>query len=227
MAERLAAAHGAAADDPQRDLSAEREHLKQAAAVYRAILDRGGQDPARAPSAEVMIAARLGLARTLRRLEDYPQAFQQLTEILSSGDMRIDAQVEAAYTYQAWGASVPENYLTAIQGSPGPVGGQPSPAKLFWGWARIAKMAAGGGAYGPVFHEARYNLAWCRYAYALARPAAERDALLEQAENDIALVRELCPALGGPEWSVRYDALGKQIQQHRGPGPVGKGRRSP
>jgi tetratricopeptide (TPR) repeat protein len=218
-AEHLAASQGAVADDRQHGQSAQRDRLGQAAAIYRRILDRAGQDPGFAPSAEALTAVRLRFARTLRRLGEYPAAIQQLTEILGTDETRVDAQVEAAYTYQAWGATVPDHYLTAIHGSGGPAGGKRSPAGPFWGWAGIAKMAAGRAADGPLFHEARYNLAWCRCQYALGRPASERGALLDQAENDIAAARQSCPAMAGPEWSARYDELRKQIQQHRGPTP--------
>jgi hypothetical protein len=129
----------------------------------------------------------------------------------------VDAQVEAAYTYQAMGdRGKPKYYEKAIQGGKNVKTKDGSVFPLVWGWGKIARLISPmgrGPLYEPIFHEARYNLALCRYKLALSQKSREqRKALAEQAERDILVIQRLYPEMGGEPWYDRYDALLKKIQ---------------
>ena len=62
----------------------------------------------------------------------------------------VDAQIEAAYTYQSWGAEKPNFFLWRLPGA----GNTPG-----LGVGEIARRLAVAGEFGDAFCEARYNLA--------------------------------------------------------------------
>src|SRR5207249_1376038 len=108
-----------------------------------------------------------------------------------------------------------ENYVRAI------VGARPDKGKndknTIWGWGEIARMTANNAQYRDQFYDARYNLALCRYQYALAlSDAKEKTKQLKLAKSDIALTAGLYPDLGGDEKKKQYDNLLKNIQKSLG-----------
>jgi hypothetical protein len=136
--------------------------------------------------------------------------------------MLLPVQSDAARLYQDWGAAGKthhENYLRAI------VGAQPDPARkknVIWGWGEIAQRAAGDAKYREQFHEARYNLALCRYNYAIAKDdAAQKKEQLIRAKSDISLTAGLYPDMGGETWRTQYDNLLKNVQRELGERPIG------
>ena len=72
-----------------------------------------------------------------------------------------------------------------------------------------------------MFHETRYNLAFCRYRMALSKRQTEKTDLLKRAETDIRVVYRQFPNMGkgmflessGKDWHDKYDALLKTIQK--------------
>src|SRR3954467_11832804 len=75
-------------------------------------------------------------------------------------------------------------------------------------------MTAGNPKYLDQFHEARYNLALCRYMWALAeRDENTKKQLLRYGKQDIAQTVGLYGDLGGPKWEAQYDSLMKKIQK--------------
>jgi hypothetical protein len=122
--------------------------------------------------------------------------------------MMVDAQVEAAYIYQAWGEERPECYEFAVQGSPS--------SREVWGWGELSRRVESAAKYQDVFFEARYNLALCR----LRQAQAETDPLrrgrrLEAAERDLLDLQQLHPDLGGKSWQQKLSELLRQIRQSR------------
>jgi hypothetical protein len=135
-------------------------------------------------------------------------------------------QIEAARTYQDWGSfqDSHENYLRAI------LGARPDKTKnnknTIWGWGEIARMtapsSAGGDKYKDQFHEARYNLALCRYNYAVKqKDAAKKKENFQRAKTDIAIIAGFYPDLGGEKWKAQYDTLLKKVQGALGERPLG------
>jgi hypothetical protein len=144
----------------------------------------------------------------------------------------LPVQIEAARTYQDWGSfkdkDAHENYMRAILGAR-PDKNNPDMAKknknIIWGWGEIARMTAptaAGAQYKEQFHEARYNLALCRYNYAVAqKDAAKKKENFQRAKTDIAIIAGFYPDLGGDKWRTQYDSLLKVVQKALGEKALG------
>jgi tetratricopeptide (TPR) repeat protein len=190
---------------------AERQY-RQAIAAFQEILNRPATDAADhgdlvpAPPAEVTIALRIDLARCLRRLSDNPHALSQLLAVLKDHPQMVDAQVEAAYTYQSWGEDKPEYLDMAIHGG--------KRYQEVWGWGELSRRVQSEARFRDVYHEARYNLALCRLRQALiATDRPQRAALAEAAQADILFTQKLFPDMGGAVWYDSYNELLKRIQR--------------
>ena len=195
-------------------------YYEEAAATYETILAKIDEDPDFAPSATSKTGLQVRLAGCHRALGDFKKAQTLLVRILLKSNMMVDAQMEAAYTYQAWGAENPEAYMKAI------LGGQKAKkdgqtVNVIWGWGKIAKLVARNPNHSDIFHEARYNLALCRFKYALSRSGVQKAETLKRAQADILATERLFPKLGGPEWRTKYDSLLKAIQLEMGVSATG------
>jgi hypothetical protein len=164
----------------------------------------------------------LQLAKTKRSQGDYVSAMNSFESILKAQSMMLPVQIEAARTYQDWGGfkGSEENYLRAINGA------RPDKSKngkyTIWGWGEIARMTASKDQFKDQFHESRYNLALCRYNYAIAqKDAKQKTEKLKMAQRDIAITVGFYPDLGGDKWKGQYDNLLKTIQKALGERPVG------
>ena len=198
-------AAGLDVDGPTVLPEAEKQYRK-AIVAFREILDRVAAHADFSPAAEVTIALRIDLARCLRRMSDNVRALSQLLAVLKDHPLMVDAQVEAAYTYQSWGDEKPEYLEMAIQGG--------KRYQEVWGWGELARRVQSEARFRDVFHEARYNLALCRLRQAqLATDRSQRARLAATAENDILATRRLFPDMGGAVWYDKYNELLKRIQR--------------
>lgn len=149
---------------------------------------------------------KLMLVRAQRGLGNFDEAIATVTSLIESSNT-LQAQLEAAKTYQAWGDKDAIHFKTAIEGAkPGKNG-----ANLIWGFSKIANVASKNPANAEQFYEARYQVAYSRYKLALGQ-GQDKAKLLEQAAKDIQSTARLYPALGGPEMKAKFDALLKQVQ---------------
>ena len=80
------------------------------------------------------MAVKIRLAACIRRLGGYQESLALLVAVLKDHPTMVDAQVEAAYTYQAWGQEKPGHYLLAITGSQG--------YREIWGWGELVRRLA-------------------------------------------------------------------------------------
>ena len=191
-----------------------KKYYEKAAATYQKILDRiAANDTSFGAPAGADDSIKIRLATCQRRLGDYASAMKLLLGILKVRGTMVTAQVEAAYTYQAWGEEKPPYYELAIKGS--------SKYKEIWGWGKLAKRLARSPKHRSVFHEARYNLALCRMKLGATQKGAEKKETLERAERDIVIVQKLYPAMGGEEWYGKYDTLLKKIERLLGKNATG------
>lgn len=185
-----------------------KKYYRSATRTYRKILDQIKADPDFAP-AGATVGIQVRLASCLRAIGQCDEAMQLLVSVLQEHPKRLDAQLEAARTYQRWGTQRPDYYEKAI------VGGQQVGGRyLVWGWGGIARQVTPFyQKYEDTFHLARYNLARCRLDLALSRSAGQKIETLKLAKLDITRVYQLYPTMGGPEWFDKYDALLKTIQK--------------
>lgn len=190
-----------------------RQYFQKSAATYLSIIKRIKDDPKFAPPGSEM-AIKVRLAGCLREMGEFEKALKLLAAILKEKENRLDIQKEAAITYQKWGAVRPGYYEHAIKGG-NPDGGR----YLIWGWGglsrRLVAFVGTNKKYEELFHEARYNLALCRFKLALTQSGTVKDETLAMAERDITSVYRLYPSMGGPERYAQYDELLKTIQKMR------------
>ena len=94
---------------------------------------------------------------------------------------------------------------------------------VLWGWGEIARMTAGNVQFRDQFFEARYNLAFCRFKYALSLEEKDpnRKKLVNMAKLDVELTAKLFPDLGGDQWRQKFDVLLKNVQKEAGDLPKG------
>lgn len=188
-------------------------YYRGAAEAYDKILTRLPEKEFGAPE-NAANAMKIRKARVLRRLGEYSDAIKLLLDVLKEKQTVIDAQIEAAYTMQAWGNEDPRYYDIAISGS--------RKQKEIWGWGQLARKVQTVEGFLPVFHEARYNLALCRFKQAQQeKDEKRRSALVDQAIKDIEIIFRLYPEMGGKDWADKYDALLKNVQKFKGVKPAG------
>jgi tetratricopeptide (TPR) repeat protein len=209
---------GAGMDPGGKSLPPEAEqYYKKAAETFRTILERCKTEPGFAPQPTAVTSVTLRLASSLRGLGQYDEAMKLILSILQEKENRLDVQIEAAQTYQDWGQDRPGYYEIAIRG-----GHEKEGRYLVWGWGGIAnRVAPMYDKYRSTFHQARYNLALCRFNLAQTQTGKQRAETLKQAELDITRVYRLYPEMGGDEWYGKYDALLKKTQKLLGEEPAG------
>lgn len=203
-------------------------YLEQALQAYGNILAKGKTNKGFL-TPNMADSIRMQIAKTLRTLLKYKEAVDNFVEILRASPLKLPVQVEAAKTYQTWagfGAKYADNYKLAI------VGARPdktNPDKLkqdkniIWGWQEIAKATQNNPKFIDQFHEARFNLALCRYNWALVeKDAAAKTTGIQQAKQSIAQTLGLFDA-PGPKWEPQYDALLRKIQKSLNEPPTGIG----
>jgi tetratricopeptide (TPR) repeat protein len=214
---------GTGFDTGQGALSAEaKKHFQSAQAAYERILKHGKDDPEWLPDA-MQLQVRMRLGMTLRRLGEYEKAIGQFEGILTDKRSTLNVQVEAARTYQEWGAASGDTkmFVQAMMG-----GNKDKEGKnIIWGWGRLSQLTARypqGHPFRDTFHESRYNLAWARYQYASAQKSKEdREKYWTMAKNDIVVTKKLYSDMGGEKWIPQYDRLLKNIQRSLGEKQLG------
>ena len=180
--------------------------------AYGRIIDICRKDKEFAPREGVATAIQIRLARCIRRLGKYQDALDLLVEILAVNPDLLNAQIEAAQTYQDWGTEQPGYYLFAIRG------GRKTQLKdgeiiyLVWGWNRIAIRVQYNEPHKDTYYQAKYNQALCRLKYAMALDGKQKTEQLRLAESDILLILKLRPDMGGQTWYNQFDQVLKQIQ---------------
>jgi tetratricopeptide (TPR) repeat protein len=185
----------------------------QALEIYTKILSDPDLDE------EARKSLRLRLAVTLRDMRQFEKSIDAFVELLSRNESQVHIQIEAARTYQQWGDSgIQDAYAKAITGD------RMIPAtrqNLLWGWGKLSQLLGRDAKFRELFFEARYNLALCRFKYAMMMPKPERPKWLKMAYTDIVFTARSYQDLGGEERKRQFDELLKQIQQAQGESPLG------
>jgi tetratricopeptide (TPR) repeat protein len=197
-------------------------YLVKATETYEKVLEKSKTDKGNAHGSSLPALAATGvrvkLAKAKKCLGEYAAARDLFEAVLKENPTFLPAQMEAARLYQEWGAAGSEdrdNYVRAM------IGALPDKAKngknTIWGWGEIARVTANHAQFREQFYDARYNLALCRYSYAVAQDDAKKKTeQLKLAKKDIGLTAGLYPELGGEEKKKQYDNLLKSIQQALG-----------
>ena len=210
--------------DSARDVNVEaKQYYKLAVRTYERILETAAKSPDFVADENRLNGIRVRVARCERRLGNYEAALERLLAVIKQKPMALDAQIEAAYDYQAWGAKDPSYYNKALVGShrvrskkTGRV------THRIWGWGRLAQLVQGKEKFRTTYYEARYNVANCYYLLATTQNGPERTQSLNKANQAITVLLRLGgDDLGGPQWYAKYDQLLKRIQKESGQKPEG------
>ena len=216
--------------DPLPDIA--RKLYERAISVNKEILSRAQE---LGLESKTIARIRFRTASSCRRLQLFKNAITLYEEILQENNRLLNVQIEATKTYQQWGDSGEKNYYLGAM-----VGGRKHPQlqkNTIWGWIVLAKKAdsakqrqttdEGRQKYDQLFHQARYNLAYCRYKYGMHFDGTKKTSKLQRASQDIVRIAKLYPQLGGDIWKKKYDQLLRQIQQSLGERPTGLAVRTP
>jgi tetratricopeptide (TPR) repeat protein len=215
---------GSGLSDDAGSKQAAAEAFQSAVDTYAQMLDTS-QPFDLAPEVRRQLMVRKAIAQ--RGAGQFAAAADGFAKVLADDPRTLDYQVEAALTYQLWGAEAKEarRYLEAVRGTHlDPKTNQNN----VWGWSRIARVTQRYPQYRDTFHQARYNTAYCHYKYALRlREKSDQQKFLQQARNDIEFTRRLYTNMGGNAWWGKYDSLLKTIQKALGERTVGLARTTP
>jgi len=171
--------------------------------------------------ADALLTVLLRSARCARRLGQYSQAIELLEGVLREKPTLLDAQREAALVYQDRGRQDARYFSLAIAGARKTADANGRESNLIWGWTQLATMVQRDKRFDEIFHEARYNVAKCRYLQAIAQSGAAKADGLKRAEFEIQLTIRLKPDRGGPAWDRKYDVLLRAIQEAAGKAVTG------
>ncbi|MEM6363795.1 MAG: hypothetical protein AAF745_05170, partial [Planctomycetota bacterium] len=102
--------------------------------------------------------------KTLRLSGGYSKALDEFEDLLRAKPTMLDAQIEAARTYEQWAATLPAKfkgnaYKAAL------MGGRPGNDKknVIWGWGKISQVTQRSPQFRDAFFDARYHIALCRF----------------------------------------------------------------
>ena len=196
--------------DTGQQLTAEsKKYYEEAAATYDVILEKATLDD---PKLKTQVLLRQ--AATKQRLFKFTEARDIYVTVLKETPAMLNVQVDAAKLYQAWGA-FPKSAAQYVKAMGGAEKDPATGKNIIWGWGRLFQVTARYPEYRDVFHEARYNLAVCRYEYGRTMESKEdREKELQKGKNAILQTQALYGT--GPEWEKwrpEYDSLLKKIQK--------------
>lgn len=189
-------------------------YYKQAKAVYEKLLAL----PADQKPAQADLGIKVRLSKCMRRLGEYQPAVNQLIQILNENANLLEAQMEAAYTFQEWGDNVdPKYYRYAIAGWRNRSGQQ-----VVWGWAQLGNIVQRQSELRDTYYEARFNTNDCRLKEASkAKSNDEKKQILNTAKAEISLLQRQDPKMGGDTWYAKFDQLLKAVQSALREQPTG------
>jgi hypothetical protein len=204
-------------DDGQRppESSEAAVYVRRAVQTCLAILDQLQKTPSWGPP-DAPSDIQVRLAAGLRAQGQYRKALDRLTTVLAQKNLRIDAQIEAARTWQTWGQEDPGCYLRAIRGDSYALSlpGGTSRQVPIWGWEEIARQLGPFPRYWEQFLDARYNLAVCRTRLAATQTGTSREETLAAVAAEVAAIRLRLPS-AGPVWAARFENLLREIEKAR------------
>ena len=118
-----------------------------------------------------------------------------------------------------------QNYVRAMLGArPDTTATDPKlrARNVIWGWSEIGNRTARDAQFRDVFHEARFNLALCRYNYGVTlKDKAKKAETLRRCVQDVNVTMSLYSKSVEEKWKTQYDTLLKNVQKGLGEPPLG------
>jgi hypothetical protein len=211
------------------------DYFNRSSAAFTEILTRtASDDKFMPPGNETGIQLRMVTCK--RRQGQYEEAIELVRKVLTAKPKAIDAQVEAALTFEDWAATgQPEKWLLAIEGDKPPAppkagkkGKKSKPAaeveappKQIWGWQDLAERVGLNLMSGPAspeyekqYLDAQFHVVNCRFAFAKTESGKKKEEALDQAKRDIAVTAGTAD-LADEEWFGKFNAVYRQIQEEQ------------
>ena len=204
-------------DDPAESANATK-YFNNASATFQEILNRAKDDPKFIDPARLP-GVRLRLVNCQRSQGNFEEALTLVKEVITENKQNLDAQIEANYVYQDWGASGQgdswKHYETAILGDK---------ATGIWGWGqtalRLQRLLDRGDQeskdkYEDKFYEARYNVSLCRIESGENQTGAKMTEAMEKAKSEITSFVAITSGFGD-KWWPKFDELYIRLQKNLG-----------
>ena len=141
----------------------------------------------------------------------YSSALQVFEALLKEKPTMLDAQTEAALTYEQWARApkVPPNIVAKIyQAALSGARPDANEKNVIWGWGKISQETSRNPKFQDRFFNARYHVALCRFLAGKAEAdAGLKQQMIQKSVTDITRVSALYPEMGGPEQRSKFDAL--------------------
>jgi hypothetical protein len=189
-----------------------RKYYALAQQGFADLIDRARKQPGFA-NENLLVQIRLRAASCQRKLGSFAEAIKSLEALLKEKNTLVNVQVEAAHTYQDWGAATKDanHYVHAVVGGDARLA---NGGRVIWGWGDLSRRTLSVPQFRETFFEARYNLAICRFRIAmLDKDAAERTKGFEATKKDIRNVAIIAKDYGGDAWRPRFDRLLRDAQK--------------
>ena len=165
---------------------------------------------------QLVTRARVQTAAIMRAQGKYQDALNLYADILAPNPGMVTVQVEAAMTYHLWGRATTSGARLASAMS----GGMPRrnertnrEENVIWGWGKLAQTTARSANYRDTFLQARYQLAYARFEYAVVTNNNDQ---LARVKRDITGTMTVDAELGGGVWKTKFDALARALQKKLG-----------
>lgn len=195
-------------------------YFTRATGAFGEILKRGSTEPAYIPMG-ADTSVKLRMVSCKRRQGAYEEAITMVREVLAAKPRAIDAQREAAQTFEDWGASgQSDKYLFAIDGdrAAAKVKDAPKVPRSIWGWfdlgERLSVNLMGAKPSADLerdYLDARLHVATSRYKYAQSQSGKAKEDALAQARRDIIITSSMSDFLDD-EWFGKFNTLFREIQ---------------
>jgi hypothetical protein len=197
-----------------------KSYYQKSGETYQKILDLGAKIPSFLPPA-MATQIRMQLAKTKRGVGDFVGAANEFEVVLRDNPALLPVQIEAARTYQEWGAlGKPDLFANAIFGARPDKAG--NGRNIIWGWFLIGNLTQGNASFKEQFYEARYSLVYCRYHYGMGqKDSAKKLEMIKLAKRDLTSFASGHSEMGGDRWRPQFDALLKNIQRELKEPPLG------
>jgi hypothetical protein len=195
-------------------------YFTRATGAFTEILKRAGTEPAFLPVG-ADTGVKLRMVSCKRRQGAFEEAIQMARDVLTAKPRALDAQREAALTFEDWAASGDaDKWLFAIDGdkAASKVKGSPKVPRVIWGWfdlgERLSVNLLGAKPSADLerdYLDARLHVATSRYKYAQTQSGKPKEDALAQARRDIVVTSSMSDFLDD-EWFGKFNTLFRDIQ---------------
>lgn len=212
--------------DPEGPLSADDKETvdaynayKDAMKLYEGLLAKTTGKPADSTEGKSRMGLRFEIAKCQRRLGMFKEALAFYEEILLTAPKNMEAQIEAAKTYQDWAETSGDRQHWRYAMAGGPVRKTSSGDKesSIVGWAGIAsELRNPNGKYSKEYYDSRYNLELCRAKSASTASEADARKLYEDSEQALITLYTVRRELDEGPQRAKFEPLLIAVQKRLG-----------